>query len=49
MSNRNETTCDGVWVEVPGFFCHIEESRDDCFCPGWQFTEENRKEQEEET
>lgn len=48
MLNTNKgtqtQTCDGVRVEIPGLFCHVEESRDQCFRPGRQFTEEqNRK------
>lgn len=46
-SNANTHTCDGVWVEVPGLFCHVEDSWDKCFHPGWQFAEKSNRKKEE--
>ena len=40
-------TCNGVWIEVPGLFSHVEESRDKSFCPRWQFTENQKRKKEE--
>lgn len=31
-------TCDGVGVEVPGLFRHVEDARDEGLRPGRQFT-----------
>lgn len=47
MFNTNKSTCDGVWVEVPGLFCDIEESRDKRFRPGRQLTESKMGRDEE--
>lgn len=51
MFNTNNSTqthtCDGVRVEVPGLFCHVEEPRDKRFRPGRQFTEKQNKKKDE--
>lgn len=36
-------TCDGVGVEVPGLFRHVEDARDEGLRPGRQFTEKQSK------
>lgn len=40
MSGR---TCDGVGVEVPGLFRHVEDARDEGLGPGRQFTEKQSR------
>lgn len=36
-------TCDGVGVEVPGLFRHVEDARDEGLGPGRQFTEKQSR------
>lgn len=36
-------TCDGVGVEVPGLFRHVEDARDEGLRPGRQLTEKQKK------
>lgn len=49
MFNTNKGTqthtCDGVRVEVPGLFYHVEESRDKRSRPGRQFAKRGKKEE----
>lgn len=43
QKKRQKHTCDGVRVKVPGLLCNVENSRDKCFYPRWQFTESKKK------
>lgn len=36
-------TCNGVGVEIPGLFCHVEDAWDEGLGPGRQFTGEQSK------